>query len=103
MSTTQAAAGRRRAPTRQAADAASAVFGERGLDAPLEAIARRAGVSTGTLYNHFPARDGVSRRDSAGATAALEQIAVTAMHKLTHERFAGFARPDRAAAETSAQ
>ncbi|WP_027344475.1 TetR/AcrR family transcriptional regulator [Hamadaea tsunoensis] len=37
--------------------AAGEVFAERGLDAPLEEIARRAGVSIGTLYNHFPARD----------------------------------------------
>jgi AcrR family transcriptional regulator len=37
--------------------AASEVFAERGLDAPLEEIARRAGVSIGTLYNHFPARE----------------------------------------------
>jgi AcrR family transcriptional regulator len=34
--------------------AASEVFAERGLDAPLEEIARRAAVSIGTLYNHFP-------------------------------------------------
>ncbi|WP_290862708.1 TetR/AcrR family transcriptional regulator [Hamadaea sp.] len=37
--------------------AASDLFAERGLDAPLEEIARRAGVSIGTLYNHFPTRD----------------------------------------------
>lgn len=37
-------------------DAARAVFAERGLDASLEEVARRAGVSIGTLYNHFPAR-----------------------------------------------
>lgn len=36
--------------------AAAAVFAERGLDAPLEVIARRAGVSIGTLYNRFPNR-----------------------------------------------
>jgi AcrR family transcriptional regulator len=37
--------------------AATEVFAERGLDAPLEEIARRAGVSIGTLYNHFPTRE----------------------------------------------
>ncbi|MFC5724550.1 TetR/AcrR family transcriptional regulator [Streptomyces gamaensis] len=37
--------------------AATEVFTERGLGAPLEEIARRAGVSIGTLYNHFPSRD----------------------------------------------
>jgi AcrR family transcriptional regulator len=36
--------------------AAAAVLGEAGLDAPLEDVARRAGVSIGTLYNHFPDR-----------------------------------------------
>jgi len=37
-------------------DAARATFAERGLDAPLEAVAQRAGVAIGTLYRHFPAR-----------------------------------------------
>jgi AcrR family transcriptional regulator len=36
--------------------AAAQVFGERGLEAPLEEIARQAGVSIGTLYNRFPTR-----------------------------------------------
>src|SRR5882757_1609905 len=36
--------------------AAREVFAERGLEAPLEEIARRAGVSIGTLYNRFPSR-----------------------------------------------
>ncbi|MET0424258.1 MAG: helix-turn-helix domain-containing protein [Actinoplanes sp.] len=37
--------------------AAGQVFRERGLDAPLEEIARVAGVSAGTLYNRFGGRD----------------------------------------------
>jgi AcrR family transcriptional regulator len=37
--------------------AASEVFAERGLDASLEEIARRTGVSIGTLYNHFRTRE----------------------------------------------
>ena len=37
-------------------DAATAVLGELGLDAPLDEVARRAGVSIGTLYNRFPSR-----------------------------------------------
>jgi AcrR family transcriptional regulator len=36
--------------------AAADVFAERGVDVPLDEIARRAGVSIGTLYNHFPNR-----------------------------------------------
>jgi AcrR family transcriptional regulator len=36
--------------------AATAAFTEKGADAPLEDIARRAGVGIGTLYRHFPSR-----------------------------------------------
>ncbi|MEU7833361.1 MULTISPECIES: helix-turn-helix domain-containing protein [unclassified Nonomuraea] len=36
--------------------AAREVLAERGVDAPLEAVARRAGVAIGTLYRHFPER-----------------------------------------------
>ncbi|MGY3202951.1 TetR/AcrR family transcriptional regulator [Streptomyces sp. TE5632] len=36
--------------------AAHEVFAEQGLDAPLDVIARRAGVGNATLYRHFPAR-----------------------------------------------
>jgi AcrR family transcriptional regulator len=35
---------------------ADSAFREQGTDAPLEAIARRAGVAIGTLYGHFPTR-----------------------------------------------
>lgn len=37
--------------------AASEAYSERGVDASLEDIARRAGVGIGTLYRHFPTRD----------------------------------------------
>jgi AcrR family transcriptional regulator len=37
-------------------EAARAVFAERGLDVALDEVARRAGVSIGTLYNRFPTR-----------------------------------------------
>jgi AcrR family transcriptional regulator len=37
--------------------AAREVFAELGTDAPLDVIARRAGVGRGTLYRHFPARE----------------------------------------------
>lgn len=36
--------------------AAREVFRRKGLDAPLEEIAREAGVAIGTLYNRFPER-----------------------------------------------
>jgi AcrR family transcriptional regulator len=60
-------------------DAAIAVFGERGLDAPLEHIARRAGVSIGTLYAHFPAREAFFDAIFPARLAALDQIATRAL------------------------
>src|SRR5271170_3147880 len=54
------------APRRQRADAqrnidslleaAKAVFGTSGVDAPAKEIAHLAGVGVGTLYRHFPQR-----------------------------------------------
>ncbi|MQA97542.1 MAG: TetR family transcriptional regulator [Streptosporangiales bacterium] len=41
--------------------AAAAVLAERGADAPMEEIARRAGVGVGTLYRRFPDRDALFR------------------------------------------
>ena len=37
-------------------EVAREVFAEKGVEAPLEEIARRAGVGIGTLYRHFPTR-----------------------------------------------
>jgi AcrR family transcriptional regulator len=37
-------------------EAARALFAEQGLDAPLDEIARRAGVGNATLYRRFPTR-----------------------------------------------
>ncbi|GLW15463.1 TetR family transcriptional regulator [Streptomyces sp. NBRC 13847] len=37
-------------------DAAAAVFVTSGVDAPIRAIAARAGVGMGTIYRHFPTR-----------------------------------------------
>ncbi|MEV0619096.1 helix-turn-helix domain-containing protein [Nonomuraea sp. NPDC050404] len=36
--------------------AAKEVLAERGLQAPLDAVAKRAGLAIGTLYRHFPER-----------------------------------------------
>ena len=38
-------------------DAARELFRERGYDAPMDDIAKRAGVGAGTLYRHFPNRE----------------------------------------------
>ncbi|MFF1695835.1 TetR/AcrR family transcriptional regulator [Streptomyces sp. NPDC058257] len=46
--------------------AAREIYATYGLDAPLSAIARRAGVGQGVLYRHFPDR-------AAVATAVLEE------------------------------
>lgn len=39
--------------------AAKATFAEHGLGAPLNLIARRAGVGQGSLYRHFPTRESI--------------------------------------------
>lgn len=55
--------------------AALEVFRERGLDSPLEEIAKRAGVSVGTLYNRFGSRDAlIDAVIPALARANVEQI-----------------------------
>ncbi|MGY2896282.1 TetR/AcrR family transcriptional regulator [Deinococcus sp. UYEF24] len=41
-------------------DAALEVFAQHGIEASLEAIARRAGVGIGTLYRHFPTREALA-------------------------------------------
>ncbi|WP_037917254.1 TetR/AcrR family transcriptional regulator [Actinacidiphila yeochonensis] len=40
---------------------ARAVFAERGIDAPMATVARRAGVGVATLYRHFPTREALVR------------------------------------------
>lgn len=47
---------RRAAQLRRAARRRAEAFAERGTDASLEDIARRAGVGIGTLYRNFPTR-----------------------------------------------
>ncbi|MFF4029929.1 TetR/AcrR family transcriptional regulator [Streptomyces sviceus] len=57
-------------------EAAHEVFTEQGLEAPLDVIARRAGVGNATLYRHFPSRaalvDAVFRDLLTGTMAAGE-------------------------------
>jgi AcrR family transcriptional regulator len=38
-------------------DAAGGLFAQEGIDAPMEDVARRAGVGSATLYRRFPSKD----------------------------------------------
>ncbi|MCQ4208666.1 TetR/AcrR family transcriptional regulator [Streptomyces longispororuber] len=62
-------------------EAAHEVFVEQGLEAPLDVIARRAGVGNATLYRHFPDRaalvDAVFR-DPLGGTMEAGELARSA-------------------------
>ena len=69
-------------------EAARAVFAERGLDVALDEVARRAGVSIGTLYNRFPARADLVAAVFADRRQTLIEIAE---HALTmDDAWAGF-------------
>jgi AcrR family transcriptional regulator len=65
------------AKTEAILDAASEVLGERGLAAPMEAIARRAGVSKQTVYNHYGSKAELIRalvdRRVVSITASLRE------------------------------
>ncbi|GAA4973719.1 TetR/AcrR family transcriptional regulator [Actinoplanes utahensis] len=61
-------------------EAAAELFGERGLQVPLKEIARRAGVSHGTLYNLFGSREALIDEVVADLAAArLDEAARTAL------------------------
>ncbi|MEU9133202.1 helix-turn-helix domain-containing protein [Kitasatospora sp. NPDC048540] len=45
--------------------AARQVFGELGYDAPMEEVARRAGVGVGTVYRRFPSKEVLVQRIAA--------------------------------------
>ncbi|WP_214405007.1 TetR/AcrR family transcriptional regulator [Pseudonocardia lacus] len=59
--------------------AATAVLGEQGLDAPLDQVARRAGVSIGTFYNHFADRAALVAAILPAQLSPLDPIAERAM------------------------
>ena len=59
--------------------AATALFAERGLDVPMEHIARKAEVSIGTLYKHFPTREDFASAIFPERLAALDAIGVKAL------------------------
>lgn len=52
-------------------EAATTVLAERGLSAPMSAIARRAGVSKQTIYNHYGAKTDLLRALVARRVAAV--------------------------------
>ena len=58
-------------------DAAAEVLAERGLSAPLEEVARRAGVSKQTVYNHYGSKTALVRtlveRRRSLLTASLDE------------------------------
>lgn len=74
-------------------EAAKAVFGTSGVDAPAREIADRAGVGVGTLYRHFPRRSDLVKAvfqrevdacaDAAPALAAAHEPGV-ALEKWIH-------------------
>lgn len=65
------------AKTEAILDAAVEVIGQRGLSAPMEEIARRAGVSKQTVYNHYGSKADLMRalmdRRVTAITASLRE------------------------------
>ena len=63
-------------------EAAKLVFSAGGPEASLEAVARQAGVGTGTLYRHFPTRqalfEAVYRREVEQLCDLADQLAIGA-------------------------
>ncbi|HEY3545671.1 MAG TPA: TetR/AcrR family transcriptional regulator [Propionicimonas sp.] len=55
--------------------AAEEVFAEGGASAPLDTVARRAGVGRGTLYRHFPDRAALAVAVYERRLAELEDVA----------------------------
>jgi len=54
--------------------AAREVFSEGGIDAPLSAVAKRAGVGQGSLYRHFPDRISLALAVFEDNVAAMEAL-----------------------------
>lgn len=58
---------------------AKTVFAEKGSNASLDEVARRAGVGPGTLYRHFPNRDAlvaaIYRNETEQLVAAADRLA----------------------------
>jgi len=69
--------------------AARQVFCDQGLEAPLEEIARRAGVGIGTLYRHFPSR--VDLLDAVLADIVHAHVEVAEQALANDDAWDGFA------------
>lgn len=69
--------------------AAGRIFATRGLDVPLEDVAREAGVSIGTLYNRFPTRGALV--DATLADTMAETIEYARAAATMADPWAGFA------------
>ena len=63
-------------------EVARQVFREKGYDAPLDEIAKKAGVGAGTLYRHFPSRDDLH---DAVMQAWADGVDVATEKALAHE------------------
>lgn len=63
--------------------AATEIFLAKGLDAPMEEIARGAGVSAGTLYNRFGSREGLI--DAVVPDVVRERLQELGQRVLAHE------------------
>ncbi len=55
--------------------AARDVFAEQGVDGPISAVARRAGVGQASLYRHFPSREELAFAVFDENLAAIERLA----------------------------
>ncbi|WP_371619448.1 TetR/AcrR family transcriptional regulator [Streptomyces sp. NBC_00454] len=68
-------------------EAARETFAQRGLDAPLDDIARRARVGNATLYRHFPTRAQLVEAVFAGALA--HTVTAGALARSAEDAWAG--------------
>jgi AcrR family transcriptional regulator len=68
---------------RRILDAARAVFADRGLDAPLEDIAERAGVGIATLYRRFATREDLVMAVFCDTFARFAELAEEALRAPT--------------------
>ncbi|MEV1019484.1 TetR/AcrR family transcriptional regulator [Streptomyces sp. NPDC050264] len=88
--------------------AARAAFTSANETAPLEAIAREAGVGIGTLYRHFPTREALvealysAELDAVvdSAPALLDTLPPEAALRAWVERYAGFLATKRGMSDT---